>query len=141
MRNFILVLFMCFFVVAKGQESQSMTKVTYHEFNSEGRVNDSKLDMHVTEKLTHLSTPQESLRNFQDFGLRQMVTIAKFEDQLFATSTSFDEMPHPEFIDSTINILEYDCSQARGTPSNQKFKAAPTPDTSQVQKHSFLKLS
>lgn len=113
MRNLTLALFIFLSSTLIGQETETMSKVIYHQFNSEGQVTDSEVSMIVTGQLAHLSEPQNSLRNFQDFSLRQMVTIATFDDQLFATTNSFDDMPQPEYIDSTISILNYSCSQAR----------------------------
>jgi hypothetical protein len=113
MRYLIFLILLIASLTSIAQRGEKMSKVTYFEFNDEGKIDDSKLDMHVIGDVAHLSEPGQALRYFQDFSLRQMVCIMEQEKELFVTLDSFDSLPQPTFIDSSITILGYKCTQAR----------------------------
>ena len=90
---------------------QTIWQVKY-ERTENGIKSESGLSLIYYDKLVYLSRPQDKIQQFIDYRENAIVSILRFEEELYKNITSSGKLPLPDLGEQTAEILGYKCKYA-----------------------------
>jgi len=119
---FTTALFLSFTTIAQENTTNNITKVEYKEYRN-GKLNEnSNLSFIFKNEIAYLSKSNDKIQSFIDFKNHRNIDIIHYKNSNYKTTTSFNNLLKPIYLDQTETILGYQCSKAEFSYFSNKIE-------------------
>lgn len=126
--SFLITLLIIFQFWASA-DGQTVYQVKYDRIDN-GTKSNAGISFVYHDSLAYLSKPDAKIQQYIDYKQHEVVNVMLFDQQLYKTVTSFDDLPEPVLGTQTENILGYTCKYASYIYFSNKVEVWYTTETS-----------
>ncbi|MCU4166339.1 PNGase F N-terminal domain-containing protein [Carboxylicivirga caseinilyticus] len=112
LRNILIYSFFGLISVNALSGNKTAYKLKYSFYANEKKIDERGLTVTYINEIAYLSNDSDKVRNFIDFKNDNVVSILKYNNNLFKVTTPFDSLSKPVFKESQDYILDYKCKYA-----------------------------